>query len=169
VNNADAPSTRSLAFVPKDTVNVVIGKQSANIYPKIEPMWNVEERAYAFHVASTALKNLHLTAYVYVDAMGVFLDSQTVVASLKADFYNHFEDHWLDFAHLQILSFHNTAGGSVAGATIPADTSVLKPVQNGVIADCHPADVHYVRVQLTLNFTDLATGAGPNNNTTLHC
>jgi hypothetical protein len=35
VNNADASSARGLAFVPKDTVNVVIGKQNANIYPKL--------------------------------------------------------------------------------------------------------------------------------------
>ena len=59
----------------------------------------------------------------------------------KSDFYNHFEDHWLDMANLQILSFHNTAGGAVAGATVPADPSILKPVQNCVIADCRPADV----------------------------
>ena len=59
VDNADVSSARGLAFVTKDTVNVVIGKQNANIYPKIEPMWNVEERAHAFHVTSTALKNLH--------------------------------------------------------------------------------------------------------------
>jgi hypothetical protein len=89
VNNADASSARGLAFVPKDTVNVVIGKQNANIYPKIETMWNVEERAYAFRVTSAALKNLHLATDVYVDSLGVFLDSQTIVAGLKSDFYNH--------------------------------------------------------------------------------
>jgi hypothetical protein len=34
-------------------------------------MWTVDERAYAFHVTSTALKNLHLAADIYVDSLEV--------------------------------------------------------------------------------------------------
>lgn len=170
VNAADSkPAATGPAFVPKDTVNVVIGKQNVNLYPTLDPSWNVQERAYAFHLTTTALKGLHLTSDVYIDNLGVFLGCQTVVAGLKTDFMDFFHDNWLNMNHLEILSFHNTAGAVIGNATLPNDPAVLKPVVDGAVANCRPADVHYVRLQLTLDYADLATGASATDNTTLRC
>jgi hypothetical protein len=170
VNSAEtAAGVSGAAFVPKETVNVVVGKQNANLYPRVQPMWSIEERAYAYHVTSTALKGLHLPSDVYLDSLGVYLDCQTVVAGLKTDFIDHFKDNWLNMAHLEILSFHSTAGGIVPNCTIANNPTILKPVQDGANANCRPADVRYVRLQLVLDYAELATGASPNENTTLRC
>lgn len=164
-----APAASGPAFMPKETVNVIIGKQNANLYPRVQPMWPIEERAYAYHVTSTALKNLHLPSDVYIDNLGIYLDCQTVVAGLKTDFTYYFKENWLSMDKIDILSFHNSAGTVFVDATIAGDPTILKPVQDGNIPNCRPADVRYVRLQLQLDFADLATGAGPNDNTVLRC
>lgn len=164
-----APAAAGPAFMPKETVNVIIGKQNANLYPRVQPMWPIEERAYAYHVTSTALKNLHLPSDVYIDNLGIYLDCQTVVAGLKTDFTYYFKENWLSMDKLDLLSFHNSAGAVIVDATIAGDPTILKPVQDGNIPNCRPADVRYVRLQLQLDFVDLATGAGPNDNTVLRC
>ena len=130
VNAAETTSVATgPAFVPKETINVVIGKQNANLYPRVQPMWPIEERAYAYHVTTTALKGLHLPSDVYLDSMGVYLDCQTVVAGLKTDFVDYFDDNWLNMANLEILSFHLSAGGIVPNATVPGN-----PIQSSSLS-----------------------------------
>jgi hypothetical protein len=165
-NAASAPAPAGSGWTPKETINVMIGKQNTNVYPRVQPLWPIEERAYAYHVTKTALQSLHLPTDVYLDNLGMYLDSQTTVAGLKCDFLEYFEDHWLDMGNLSILSFH-TSAGAVIDASIPGDINVLRPVQNGAVANCRPADVRYVRLECVLDYADLAEHAGPNDNTIL--
>jgi hypothetical protein len=165
-NAASAPAPAGSGWTPKETINVMIGKQNTNVYPRVQPLWPIEERAYAYHVTKTALQSLHLPTDVYLDNLGMYLDSQTTVAGLKCDFLEYFEDHWLDMGNLTILSFH-TSAGAVLDASIPGDINVLRPVQNGAVANCCPADVRYVRLECVLDYADLAEHAGPNDNTIL--
>ena len=148
----------------------MIGKISVHLYPDIHPLMPVAEKAHGYHVTTTSLKGARLAPDVYVDHLGMHLDSTSLVAGLKQDFMDRFDEHWLDWNNLTILSFHNTQGQAFGNnAVTPADLSVLKPVVNGAVANCRPADVRFVRVECTLDFRTLCTAAEPTDNTTLRC
>jgi hypothetical protein len=127
----------------------------------------IEERAHAFHITTTALQSLRLPSDVYLDNLGMYLDSATTVTGLKFDLMDHFHEHWLDMGNLNIISFHNSAGDSMNTATVAGNPTVLKAVQDGNIPDCRPADVRFVRLELILDFRDLCTAAAPTDNTVL--
>ena len=168
VETAATPTAPGPLFIPKETVSVVIGRQSVHLYPDIHPSMSIAEKAHGFHITTTNLRSARLTPDVYVDHLGMHLDSTTIVAGLKYDFNNHLMKNWLNNDHLRLLSFHNTAGTDITvPATTADDRQVLKPVQNGVIADCRPGDVRYVRYELDLDFADLCTGSKPGENTRL--
>jgi hypothetical protein len=78
----------------------------------------------------------------------------TTAESILADWERRLNRHWADFAYLTILSWHSPAGASIDDTATAADASVLKPVQDGAVADCRSAGVKFVRVQLRLR--DLA-------------
>jgi hypothetical protein len=73
--------------------------------------------------------------------LGIYLDCLTVVAGLKTDFLDYFEENWLDMNHLGILSFHSSAGVVIGNATIPNNTAILKPVADGPVGICSPSDL----------------------------
>mmetsp|Transcript_28887 Transcript_28887/g.61845 ORF Transcript_28887/g.61845 Transcript_28887/m.61845 type:complete len:119 (-) Transcript_28887:60-416(-) len=58
---------------------------------------------------------------------------------------NHFFGHWFNTNQLQILSFRNSQG-IVLNCATTADPQVLKPVTDGPVANCCPADVAFVQV-----------------------
>jgi hypothetical protein len=114
---------------------------------------HIAERAHAYHITTANLQTLRLPADVYIDHLGMHLDSASTVAGLKQDFYQHFHDHWLDMAHLTVISFHDSAGAVLNNSVTVADPSVLKPVQDGPIPQCCPTDVRFVRLELSLERT----------------
>jgi hypothetical protein len=148
-------------------VPVVIGKSTVHLYPDVHPLMHIAERAHAFHITTANLQTLRLPSDVYIDHLGMHLDSASTVAGLKHDFYQHFHDHWLDMTHLSVISFHNSAGAVQANAVTVADPSILKPVVDGPVNNCRPADVRFVRLELSLDFRPLCTAAGPNDQTIL--
>jgi hypothetical protein len=89
----------------------------------------------------------------------MYLDSATTVAGLKYDFMDHFHEHWLDMTHLSIVSFRDSSGTGLP--------SILKPVIDGAVANCRPADVRFVRLELSLDFCPLCTAAAATDNTTV--
>jgi hypothetical protein len=54
-NTASAPTPAGSGWTLKERINVMIGKQNTNVYPHVQPLWPIEERAYAYHVTITAL------------------------------------------------------------------------------------------------------------------
>lgn len=164
---SNPPSTAHQAFTPKETVSISIGSLTANVYPRIDPLMSIAERAHAFHVTRSALHTLPLLPSAHLDALGNQLCSSAAVDGIKADFDAFLKESLFDMNNLTILSFHNSSGAPLPNAVLAADTSILKPVADGPVADCRPEDVRFVRVQLVLDFRDLASAAGPNENTVL--
>ena len=84
------------------------------------------------------------------------IDLMTTAESILADWEQRLNRHWADFTNLTILSWHSAAGTPIKDTVIDADASILKPVQNGAAADCRLAGVKFVRIQLELDYSDLA-------------
>jgi hypothetical protein len=45
--------------------------------------------------------------------------------------------------------------------TVPGDSSVLLPIQNGLVADCRQQDVMFVRVQISVDYSYCIRGIQP--------
>jgi hypothetical protein len=90
-----------------------------------------------------------------LDALGAQLNLSASIEGMIEAWLWFFQDSWFDFSLLQILSFHNDAGGQVSNTTTAADPAILLPLQDGPIADCRKA-IKFVRVQLNLNYAALA-------------
>ncbi len=71
-----------------------------------------------------------------LDALGAQLNLSTSVKGMIEEWLWFFQDSWFNFSLLQILSFHNNAGGQVNDTTMAADPAILLPLQDGSITDC---------------------------------
>lgn len=152
----------------KECVKLTLNNKTASVYPPVQASWSVDERAAAYHTTLAGLRTLALPPDQFLDTFGIYMGLQTIVDGLKFDFQDHFDANWLKFADdavVTILGFHNSAGAVMENAVTPEDRSILKPVQDGVIVNCRPPDVKYVRAQITLNFAPLITVVGQENST----
>lgn len=150
-------------FQPRACVATPVGKLSIMLYPVIDETMKIEERAHAFHVNKSALHLSRLPAHSYLDALGNQLGTTTTIEGKKYDFQHHFDDQWSDPSKFVVVTFHNSAGAIMNNATVAANPRVLKPVADGPINDCRPADVRFVRVSATIDFADLITIPNPGN------
>ena len=151
-------------FTLKKQEIVSIGRTSVSLYPKVEGGWSDAEKSMAFQQIKAALAQADLDQRARILALADRLNLMTTAESILADWERRLNRHWADFAYLTILSWHNAAGNPIDDTAMAADASVLKPVQDGVVADCRSAGVKFVRVQLELDYADLAVrraGAGP--------
>jgi hypothetical protein len=88
--------------------------------------------------------------------LGLSLTSvRASVKGMNEEWLRFFQDSWFDFSLLQILSFHNDAGGQVNNTTMAANPAILLPLQDGPIIDCCKA-IKFMRVQLNSNYAALA-------------
>ena len=149
------------SFVPREVVSTVVGRQTYQLYPKIDDSFSIEERAYAVHCLVAALEALRVEQRLYYDTIGTHLNCAAVVDGLIHDWLSHFDRNCFNMANITILSFHNAAGAIMNNAH-DADPQVLLPVQDGPIPQCRPPGVRFVRLQLTLDFAQLAA-AGVGN------
>jgi hypothetical protein len=90
-----------------------------------------------------------------LDALGAQLNLSASVEGMIKEWIWFFQDSWFDISLLQILSFHNDAGGQVNDTTTAAEPAILLPLQDGPVIDCCKA-INFVRVQLNLNYAALA-------------
>jgi hypothetical protein len=84
-----------------------------------------------------------------------------VVDGEIAGFLRHFNDHWRYFRNLTILIWHNSTGAIMNNTATAADSLILLPVQNGVLADCWQQDVRFVRVQVSVDYSYSIPGVSP--------
>ena len=145
-----------MGFAPLDLVDVSVRQHHVKVYPKIAMVY-VHKRAHAFQIAKAALENLPTNLHLIMDAFGAQLNASLTVEGILSDWHQFFQKRWLNFAHLKILSFHNSKGNGINTTTTEADNQVLMPVADGPIADCRKQDVRYVRVQCVLDFSSLIT------------
>jgi len=156
--NPDPRAVFAMGFAPLDLVDVSVGQLHVKLYPKIGPsMVFVYERTHAFQIAKAALENLPADLRLVMDAFGAQLNASSTVEGILSDWRRFFQERWLDFAHLSILSFHNSKGDRIDTTTTAADNRVLLPIVNGPVADCRKEDIRYVRVQCVLDFSALIT------------
>ena len=151
-------------FTPKDPIDVVIGRYTASLYPKITHEMPNYECAYAYHFNTAALRLLPITPAAYLDALGNQLNAATTVDGNKFDWINYYKKNWCNFDKLTILGFHNSAGMIMNDAHLPNDPKILKPVADNLAAnDRRPADVRFVRVKLELDYASYMKEPQPNH------
>ena len=153
----DTSFVSAASFTPRAMTSVTIAKHVVSLYPVVDATMPVHERAYAFQMNKAAIMNLPVKTSTKLDALGVQLNASTSVDGSKASWVHHFHGGWTDFAtNLTILSYHNSAGAIINNATIAgAQGLILKPIQDGPVADCRPADIRFVRVRLALDYSSL--------------
>jgi hypothetical protein len=131
-----AQAILGMSFAPKTLVPVSVGCTTVNLYPVIDTRMLVHERAHTFQINKTALLLQALKLRVMLDAPGAQLNLSASVEGMIEEWLWFFQDSWFDFSVLQILSFHNGAGGQVNNTTMAADPEILLPLQDGPIVDC---------------------------------
>jgi hypothetical protein len=143
------------SFAPKTLVPVSAGRTTMNLYPVIDTMMLVHKHAHAFQINKTALSLQALNLHVMLDALGAQLNLSASVEGMIEEWLRFFQDSWFNFSLLQILSFHNDAGGQVNNTTTVTGPAFLLPLQDGPVNDCCKA-IKFVGVQLNLNYAALA-------------
>ena len=145
-------------FVPRKNISRSVGREVASVYPQVEPHWSNHERAHAYHTSRAGLRLLNLDPNLYLDTLADLMNCSMIVDGEKHDFIQLFKSGgWLDWRYLTIMSFHNDAGFVMNNATTAGDVNVLKPVADGPIPQCRPANVKYVRVKLSLDYAAMIT------------
>jgi hypothetical protein len=137
----DLLTVYEMGFAPLDLVDVPIGHITVKLYPKIMPAMPVHERAHAFQVNKAALKDLPTNLRLVTDAFGAQLNASSTVEVILSDWQRYFNERWMTFNFLTILSFHNSQGARIDDTTIAGNPQVLKPVQNGVVGASRSQDV----------------------------
>jgi len=142
-------------FIPQKPEIMSIGRTSVSLYRKVDETMSDPEKALAFQHNRTALAGADLEQrariLTLVDRMNLMLMAEAGLA----DWELKLSKNWSNFQNLKILSWHDEKGTRISNITIPGDSSILLPVQDGNIADCHSPGVKFVCVQLELDFADL--------------
>ncbi len=96
-----------MGFTPLDLVDVSVGRSSIKLYPRLTALMPVYEHAHAFQVNKIALNIARgIKISQILDAFGAQMNSSSTVKGLISAWRRYFQEQWMDFAHLSILSFH---------------------------------------------------------------
>jgi hypothetical protein len=144
-------------FAPLDPVDVRISTMTVKLYHKITANMPVHERAHAFQVNKSTLKDLPTDFWLVIEAFGVQLNASSTIKGILSDWRRFFQERWMNFNNLLILSFHRSNGNHIDTTTTAGDTAILLPVINGNLDNCRQQDVQFVRVQCILDFVGLTT------------
>jgi hypothetical protein len=147
-----------MGFAPLDLVDVSVGRSSIKLYPRLTASMPVYERAHAFQVNKTALTNAQGIEISQIhDAFGAQMNSSSTVKGLISIWRQYFQEQWMDFTHLAILSFHQSNGNRIDDTTVAGSPEVLLPIIDGSAAACRKPDIKFVRVRCTINFAGLVS------------
>ncbi len=91
-----------------------------------------------------------------IDILGAQLNLSAIVDGVLGGWTHHIHCNWCNFSNLTILSFHSNVGTQVINTTTANNSAFLLPVIDGPLAGCRK-QVHFVQVQLNLNFSSLVT------------
>jgi hypothetical protein len=115
-------------FAPRALVPISVGRSTVYVYPCIDSTMLPHDCTHAHHINLTALNSQNLDLRLQLNALGHQLNLQAMVDGVVNDWLRFFCDHWCDFRHLTILSFHTTTGDVIEDSTTAADPDVLLPV-----------------------------------------
>jgi hypothetical protein len=161
MTNAQPPAAPGAPFAPRVLVPISVGRSTVYIYPCVDNSMQPHKRAHAYHITLTVLTSQNLDMRLQLDALGHQLNLQATVDGVVNDWLRFFQDFWYDFSRLTFLSFHSVNGDVNEDTTMAQDTTILLPVQDGNVANCHRQNVKFVRVQLSIDFVSLVSV--PNN------
>jgi hypothetical protein len=153
----DSHIVYEMGFTPLDLVDIPVGCMTVKLYPKISPAMPVHERVHAFQVNKAALKDLPTNLWLVIDAFGAQLNASSTVEGIWSNWRQYFNEHWMDFTNLTILSFHNLQGNRIDNTTTAGDPQILLPIQKGPLNARQSQDVWFVCMQCTLDFGALIT------------
>ena len=154
-------TTCEMQFTHKALVQVKVGGQSVNLYPVLDATMTAAERAHGFHVNKSNLTAAPLAPRQMINAMGQQTGQSAVVEGAIAGLLRHFQDHWMNFRNLTIISWHDSTGTVINNTTVGGDPSILLPIQNGALANCGQPDVKFVRVQVSVDYSYTLRGVSP--------
>ncbi len=81
-----------MGFAPLDLVDVLVGRSTCKLYPKLTSLMPVYERAHTFQVNKTALNNARGVEISQVlDALGGQMNSSSTVKGLVSAWRRHFQ------------------------------------------------------------------------------
>ncbi len=126
-----------VGFVPEQVVPVSVGRYQVNLYPKLHPTASIVVHAPAYQICKSALGMLNIDICILFDALGLQLNCMATIDGLVYNFTQVYEEGWFDPANLQVLSFHDSARSIINNTTIAGNPTVLLPVINGLVANCH--------------------------------
>jgi hypothetical protein len=124
----DTLTVYKMGIAPLDHVDVPVGRMIVKLYPKIIPSMSVHERVHAFQVNKLALKDLPTNFGLVIDTFGAKLNESSTVKGILSNWRCFFQEHWMDFGHLSILSFHNSQGAQMDDNTTAANAQILLPI-----------------------------------------
>jgi hypothetical protein len=91
------PALHGTPFTPCALVPVAVGCATVNLYPVIDPVMPIEERAHAYQVNKMALGSAPIDLRVQFDALGQQLNLAATVDGVRDDWLRFFQDSWCDF------------------------------------------------------------------------
>jgi hypothetical protein len=153
--NIQAIRAAKAPFIPQKPEIVSIGRTAVSLYRKVDETMSDPEKALAFQHKRTALAGADLDQRARILTLADQLNLMLTAEAGLADWERKLSKNWSNYQYLRILSWHDERGTRINSTTVPGDSSVLLPVQNGNIADCRAPSVKFVRIQLELDFADL--------------
>ena len=106
MSNAAIAPVPGEQFTLRSLVAVCVSSYTVNLYPVVEETMEVHERAHAFHVNKATLTSQTIPIRLQLNALGNQLNLAVTMDGVIQDWTRHFQDHWSDFCHLKVLSFH---------------------------------------------------------------
>ena len=125
------------------------------IYKPITNGMSPAEAAHSMHMLrATIINATNVPIEARLQGLGTYSNQSTIVSQIMQDFLRHFHDNVFELSspNHELLAFLDSSGAVINNAGTAANPLILKPVQNGVIADCRPADLSFVRFKITCSF-----------------
>ncbi len=144
-------------FVPRPLETVQVDKIIVKLYPVVGPAMKPPECVHAFQTNKATLAVPDVDCRMMLDTLGAQLNLSAIVDGVLSNWNHHFHRNWCNFANLTVISFHNDAGAQVNDTTTANNLAVLLPVIAGAVTACWKQHIHFVFVQMNLDFASLVT------------
>ena len=89
--------------------------------------------------------------------LAVSTNSQSTVMTIMGTFTRQYDQTQFDFSTLTIIGWYDNNGVAITNWSTAANISILKTVQDGIVADCRPPHVKFVKVRNECNFSGQVT------------
>jgi hypothetical protein len=115
-----------------------------SIYPKDDPTMSDLEKVLTYQQCFTALATAGLNQGVCILALakqlGLILSAQPTLVGWK----HKLAKNWFNFANLTSIFWHDARGAIINCTTLTNDTSILLPMQDGPVGQCHMEGLKHV-------------------------